>query len=73
MWNGQLKRVEAVVQRQQRMPTKGDDDRLFFGRKSGRSRFLRAGRRSATEVRFLHLATVLGLIPQRLESALRLS
>ena len=35
MRNGGLKRVEAVVERQQRMPPEGDNDRLLFNGQDG--------------------------------------
>ena len=36
-----LKRVEAVVERQQRVPAEGDDDCLLLGREHGRAGLLR--------------------------------
>ena len=38
-----LKSVEAIIQRQQRMLAKGDDDRLFLSQQDCRSRLLRPG------------------------------
>ena len=35
MRDGRLERVEAVVERQQRVPAEGDDDRLLGGRQHG--------------------------------------
>ena len=35
MRNCRLKRVEAVVERQQRMPPEGDHDRLLFNGQDG--------------------------------------
>ena len=58
-----LKRVETVVERQQRMAAEGDDDGFLLDRQHRRSRLFRSGARSATEPRFFHLATVFGLIP----------
>jgi hypothetical protein len=42
--NGRLQRIEAVVERQQRVPPKGDDHRLFLGRRHRRSGVLRPSR-----------------------------
>src|SRR5271168_1622185 len=44
MRDRRLKRVEAIVQRQQRLPAKGDDDRLVLDRQDRRSWLLRPGR-----------------------------
>jgi hypothetical protein len=35
MWNCRLKRLEAVVKRQQRMPSEGDHDRFLFNGQDG--------------------------------------
>src|SRR4051812_12653859 len=43
MRDRRLKSVEAVIQRQQRVPPKRDHDSLFLKRKRGRPRLLRAG------------------------------
>src|SRR3954466_257765 len=40
---GGLERVEAVVQRQQRVPPEGDDHGLLFARQHGRARLLGTG------------------------------
>jgi len=40
MWDGRLQRVEAIVERQQRMPPKGDDNRLLLDGKNRRLGFL---------------------------------
>jgi hypothetical protein len=45
--NRRLERVEAVVERQQRMPSEGDDHRLFLDSRDRRFRFLRTGREIA--------------------------
>jgi hypothetical protein len=58
-----LEGVEAVVQRQQRVAAEGHKDGLVLDRQDRRSGLLGPVRRSEMEVRFLHLATVLGLIP----------
>ena len=42
--NGRLQRVEAVIQRQQRVLAEGDDDRLLFQRQQRRAGLLRPGR-----------------------------
>lgn len=66
-----LERVEAIVQRQQRVPPESDDHRLVLDRQYGRSGRLKG--RSAVDVRRFHLATVFWLMPWRLASALRLA
>jgi hypothetical protein len=38
-----LQSIEAIIQRQQRVPSEGDDCRLFFLGQHGRSRLLRPG------------------------------
>src|SRR5438067_2794691 len=43
MRNGRLQRVEAVVERQQRVPAKGNDDCLLLDRQHRRPRSLWAG------------------------------
>ena len=35
MWNCRLKRVEAIVERQQSMPPEGDNDGLLFNGQDG--------------------------------------
>jgi len=67
-----LPRVEAIVERQQRVPSEGDDDRFLLDRQDGRLDVGPVGR-SPTAVRFFRLATVLGLMPWRLANTLRLS
>jgi hypothetical protein len=44
MGDRRLKRIEAIVQRQERMPTKGDDDRLVLDGQDRRSWLLRTRR-----------------------------
>lgn len=41
MRDGRLKRIEIIIERQQRQPAKGDDGRLLLGREDGRARRLR--------------------------------
>ena len=65
-----LKRIETVVERQQRVAPEGDDDRHFLDRQH---RSFGPVGRSTVELRPRHLATVVWLIPLRLACALRLS
>src|SRR6516225_10240929 len=44
VWDGRLQRVEAIVQRQQRMPAECHDDRLVLDRQNRRSWLSGAGR-----------------------------
>ena len=44
MRDGRLQRIEAVIERQQRMPPESDDDRLVLDGKNGRLGFLGACR-----------------------------
>ena len=44
MRDSRLQRIEAIVERQQRMPPEGDDDRLVLDGKDGRLGFLGACR-----------------------------
>ena len=68
-----LQRIEAVVQRQQGLLAEGDAGRLLLrGQHRGARLFGPIGA-SATEVRFRHFATVLGLMACRAASALRLA
>ena len=63
MRDGRLEGIEAIVQRQQRMLSEHHDDRLVL---DGRTVDLGSRGpvgRSATEPRFFHFATVLGLMP----------
>ena len=45
MWNGGLKRVEAIIEWQQRVPAKGDNHGLFFKGKNCRMWVLRTCRK----------------------------
>ncbi|ANL68853.1 hypothetical protein AMC82_PC00289 (plasmid) [Rhizobium phaseoli] len=65
--------VEAIIERQQRVPAEGDDSGLFFEGKGRRVWVLGPVGRSTNDVRFFHFATVFWLIPYRFESVLRLS
>jgi hypothetical protein len=58
MRDGRLQGVEAVVERQQGMPSESDDHRLFFLVRTVDLGFFGPVGRSATEVRPFHLATV---------------
>ena len=74
MRDGRLKRVQAVVQRQQRMPAEGDDHRFFLdAERTVEGSVFRAGRKVGDRPRFFHFATVFGLIPYRWACALRLA
>jgi len=42
--DGRLQRIEAVIQRQQRIAPESDDDGLLLDREDGRTRLPRAGR-----------------------------
>jgi hypothetical protein len=42
MRDGRLSRIEAIIERQQRMPPEGDDDRLLLDGKNGRLGFFGA-------------------------------
>jgi hypothetical protein len=50
-----LECIEAIIQRQQRVSAKGNDDRLVFNRQHGRRRLLGAGLQIANEATFLPL------------------
>ena len=63
MRDGRLQGIEAIVEGQQRMATKGDDQRFLVGRQHRRVRGLRPIGQSSTLIRVRHFATVLGLIP----------
>ena len=67
-----LQGVEAIVERQERVAPEGDDDGLVCGGEHRGAGSVGPVRRSWTELRFLHLAIVLGLTPYRLARALRL-
>jgi len=68
-----LKRIEAIVQRQERVPAKGNDDGLFLDRQHRGLCIRRAGRKIADRTAFLPLGHGLLVDAVRLESALRLS
>lgn len=61
--NRRLQRVEAVVERQQRVAPEGDDDCLLLDGKNRRPRLFRPRREVAIDVRPRHYATVFWLIP----------
>ena len=64
MRDGRLQCVQAIIERQKRMPAEGDDDRLFLDRQHRRSAAAFGPvRRSATELRAFHLRTVFWLMP----------
>jgi hypothetical protein len=73
MRDRRLQRIEAAIERQQRVPAKGENDRLFPIDSTVEVGCLGPVGRSATELRFFHLATVFGLMPWRLARVLRLS
>ena len=52
---GRLQRIEAIVERQQRMPPEGDDDRLVLDGKDGRLGFLGACRKIGNGLALLPL------------------
>ncbi len=58
-----LQAVEKFVERQQSMPTEGNDDRFLIQRQHRRMQVFRPVGRSAREGRFFHLATVFWLTP----------
>ena len=58
-----LERVEAVVQRQQRVAPESDDHGFVLDRKHVERGALGPVGRSVTAVRVFHLATVFWLIP----------
>ena len=61
--DGRLQGVEAVVERQQGMPSESDDNGLFLDGQDRRSGSFGPVGRSETDVRAFHLAIVFGLIP----------
>ena len=64
MRDGRLKRVQAVVERQQRMPAEGDDDRFFLDADRTVERLsLGPVRKIGEPIRVFHFATVFGLTP----------
>ena len=58
-----LKRIHAVIERQQRMLAKRDDDGFVLGRRDVDFGSLEPVDRSAVALRFFHLATVFWLMP----------
>lgn len=56
--NRRLQTVETVVERQQRMPAEGDDDRFIFGRQNGGLRLFRPSRKIGDRSPFLPLGAV---------------
>lgn len=68
-----LQTIEAVVERQQRMPAEGDDDRFVFGRQNGGPRRFRSGRKIGDRSPFLPLGDSLLIYPVAFASALKLS
>ena len=76
MRDRRLERVEAVVQRQERVAAEGDAGRFLLDRQRGGAWLPRPHRqvgRSAVEGRLRHFATVLGLMPCLVASVFRLS
>ena len=71
--DGGLKGVEAIVERQQRMPPEGDDDRLLLDREDRRLRFFWTGRQIGDRGPLLPLGDGLLVDPVALARALRLS
>ena len=63
MRNRRLKRVEAVVERQKRMPAEGNDHRLFLDSQNRRSGVLGAGRKIGDGRPLLPLGDRLGIDP----------
>ena len=63
MRNRRLKRVEAVVERQKRMPAEGNDHPLFLDSQNRRSGVLGAGRKIGDGRPLLPLADRLGIDP----------
>jgi hypothetical protein len=60
-WVDRLQGIEAIVERQQRVPAEGNDDRFVFDRKLGGLCRLRAGRKIANEAAFLPFGDGLGV------------
>lgn len=73
MRNGRLQRIEAVVERQQRIAPERDDHRFLLDRQNRRSRGFRTGHQVSRRSSFFHLATVFWLIPHRFARTLRLA
>jgi hypothetical protein len=71
MRDRRLERVEAVIERQQRMAAEGDHQRLFLLAENRQRRSFGPIGASSTVSRLRHFATVFGLIPyRRLSSAI---
>ena len=70
--DGGLQGVETIVQRQQSVLAEGDDDRLFRDREPVEW-VLSAPSGDLVVSRFLHLATVFGLMPWRVARVLKLA
>ena len=64
-----LQGIEAVVQRQKRVPPERDDHRLICFRHDGGPRLLRPGLPILDRLALAPLGTVLGLMPSSLLSA----
>ena len=69
MRDGRLQGVQAVVQRQQRVPPEGDDDRLLFDRQDRRPGILRSGSQIFNQGPSLPLGDGLGVDPMTLRQA----
>ena len=66
--------INAVVERQQSVPSGCDNEGLFLDRQDRRSLgFLGPVGRSATEAGVFYFAMVFGLTPYRFDSALKLA
>ena len=63
MWDRRLKRVETVIERQERVLAEGDDDRLFLQAENRRSGLLGAHRRILNVGALAPLLNRLGIDP----------
>lgn len=63
MRDGWLQRIEAIVERQQRMPPESDDDRLLLDREHGRLGFLGTRRKIGNGLTLLPLRNSLLIDP----------
>ena len=63
MWNGRLQSAEAIVERQQRMSSEGDDHASSSTDRAVDRGSLGPVGRSETDDRAFHLAMVFGLTP----------
>jgi hypothetical protein len=61
MRNGRLQSIEAIVERQQSMPAKGNNDGLFLDRQNWGARMLRAGANIAHRATLPPLGNRLGV------------